>query len=65
VPFIEDWDAQLPLRIDENNWLWKRLLYLYELAAKRCEAFSLSALDLHTNMDLLMSCAAPSACAWI
>lgn len=56
VPFIEDWDRQLPLKLDENNWLWKHLLKFYETAARRLDGIMLlQELDLHTNMDLLMS----------
>jgi len=56
VPFIEDWDKQLPLKLDENNWLWRHVIKLYETAAKRLEGIMLIApLDLHTNMDLLMA----------
>ena len=56
VPFVEDWDRQLPLTLDESHWLWKHLLTMYETAARRLDGIMLlQTLDLHTNMDLLMS----------
>ena len=55
-PFITDWETQLPLKLQNDNPLWLRMLEFYRLAAERLEGkMLLSPLDLHTNMDLLMA----------
>lgn len=55
-PGVEDWEKSLPLRLDPNNPLWKRMLEFYRRAAQRLEGkMLLCPLDLHTNMDLLMA----------
>ncbi len=56
VRFVDDWDAALPLRIQEDNPLWRRCLALYRRAADRMAGkMVLTMLDLHTNMDLLLA----------
>ena len=60
VPFVEDWDESLPLRIDEANPMWQRVLTLYRRAAEKVAGKMLiSMLDLHTNMDLLAAVRGP------
>ncbi len=54
VPFVEDWEQALPLRLQEAHPLWQRMLALYRRAAERYQGqVLLVAPDLHTNMDLL------------
>jgi 5-methyltetrahydrofolate--homocysteine methyltransferase len=54
VPFVEDWEKALPLRIQEDHPLWQRMLTLCRRAAERMVGKMLvSSLDLHTNMDIL------------
>jgi len=56
VPFVEDWDEALPLRLDEDNPLWRRCLDFYARAAERMAGkMALTMPDLHTNMDLLLA----------
>lgn len=55
-PFVTDWEKDLPLRLQPKNPLWQRMLRFHRLAAERLKGkMVLSPLDLHTNMDLLMS----------
>jgi hypothetical protein len=61
VPFVEDWEQALPLRIQENSPLWQHQLRFYRLAAERLRGkMALSPLDLHTNMDLLSAVRGPA-----
>lgn len=54
VPFVNDWEQHLPLRLKTTHPLWQRLLELYSRAAERFSGkVLLVAPDLHTNMDLL------------
>lgn len=56
VPFVDDWDDHPPLQLDEDNPLWRRMLRFCRRAAERLAGKMLvQHLDLHTNMDLLMS----------
>ena len=56
VPFVEDWDTVLPLRLREDAPLWQRMRKLLQRYADRLAGKMLvMPLDLHTNMDLLMS----------
>lgn len=56
TPFVTDWEQDLPLRLQADNPLWQRMLRFHRLAAERLAGkMVLSPLDLHTNMDLLMS----------
>ncbi len=53
-PFVDDWEKVLPLRLQENNPLWQRMLKFYRKAADRLGGkMLLNHLDLHTNGDLL------------
>ena len=55
-PFVDDWAEAFPLRLREDNPLWRRMLDFYRRAAVRTEGkMLLCPLDLHTNMDLLMA----------
>jgi hypothetical protein len=59
-PFVTDWKAALPLRLQEEHPLWQRLLKLYRCAAERMAGKMLvMPLDLHTNMDLLSAIRSP------
>jgi len=60
VPFVDDWEKILPLRLQEDNPLWQRMLEFYRRAADRMAGkMLLSSLDLHTNMDLLAAVRGP------
>ncbi len=60
VPFVEDWDRAPPLRLRDDDPLWRRMLDLYRRAAERMAGkMLLSPLDLHTNMDLLSAARGP------
>jgi hypothetical protein len=59
-PFVEDWATALPLRLQEDHPLWRRMLDFYRRAAARMQGkMLLQALDLHTNMDLLSAIRGP------
>ena len=59
-PFVDDWESALPIRLQEDNPLWLRMLEFYRHAAERVEGtMLLSSLDLHTNMDLLAAIRGP------
>jgi hypothetical protein len=61
VPFVEDWEKALPLRIREDSPLWRRMLALYRRGAELMAGKMLLApLDLHTNMDLLAAIRGPA-----
>ena len=55
-PFVWDWEKSLPLKIDRQNALWRRMVLLAERA---CERFKGSLLpfnvDYHSNMDILLA----------
>jgi len=60
VPFVDDWEDVLPLRLNEQHPMWQRLMALLHRAAERLEGKMLiRALDLHTNMDLLAAARGP------
>jgi hypothetical protein len=60
VPFVEDWEKALPLKIREDNPLWKRMLEFYRKAvAKMAGKMLVSLPDFHTNMDLLAAIRGP------
>lgn len=60
VPFVEDWEKALPLRLHSEHPLWQRMLEFYRRAARRTAGKMLLApLDLHTNMDLLAAIRGP------
>jgi len=59
-PFVEDWEKVLPLKIQEHNPLWKRLLEFYRRATEKMAGKMLVGLpDFHTNMDLLAALRGP------
>ncbi len=56
VPFVEDWKDVLPLKIQEQDPLWQRMLTYISLMANKAEGNMLiNPIDLHTNMDLLLA----------
>lgn len=60
VPFVEDWESCLPLKIGGDNPLWQRILELYRRASEQMAGkMLLTPLDLHTNMDLLAAIRGP------
>ena len=60
VPFIEDWDCDLPLMLDDDHPLWRRLIEFYHRAGERLAGHMLlSSFDTHTNMDLLAAARGP------
>lgn len=60
VPFVEDWDRDLPLALDEDHPLWRRLVEFYRRASARLGGHMLlSSFDTHTNMDLLAAVRGP------
>ena len=59
-PFVDDWERALPIRLQEDNPLWLRMLAFYRRAAEVVDGrMLLSSLDLHTNMDLLAAIRGP------
>jgi hypothetical protein len=60
IPFVEDWEEALPLRLQEDHPLWLRMLEFHRRAAdKLAGKMLLTPLDLHTNMDLLAAIRGP------
>jgi len=60
VPFVDDWEKALPLRLQANHPLWQRLLALYRRGAERLAGKMLITMpDLHTNMDILAAVRGP------
>ena len=56
VPFVSQWENELPLKIEANNPLWQRMLRYCQIMAKTCKGkIELNPIDLHTNMDLLLA----------
>lgn len=58
LPCITDWETDLPITLDPDNYWWQRMLGFMDALA---EAFSgklvLSHLDLHSNLDTLLAMA--------
>ena len=55
-PFVEDWAESLPLQIQEEHPLWLRMQELCRRAAEKLAGkMPVGSIDLHTNMDILMS----------
>lgn len=53
-PWVEDWEDALPLRLNEQHPLWRRMIEFYRRAAEKMGGkILLSHIDLHTNMDIL------------
>lgn len=60
VPFVEDWEESLPLKIQDDHPLWLRMLEFYRRAAEKMAGkMLLTSPDLHTNMDLLAAVRGP------
>ena len=60
VPFVEDWEEALPLRLGQGNDTWERMLELCRLAGERGEGkFLVGMLDLHSNFDWLAAIRGP------
>lgn len=60
VPYVKDWENSLPLRIQDDNPLWQRMIEFYRKAADRMAGkMLLCSLDLHTNTDLLAAIRGP------
>ena len=55
-PCVEDWDSFLPLRLEEDNYWWRRMR---EFCAALAEGFRgkliVAHLDLHSNVDTLLA----------
>ena len=61
VPFVDDWEAAMPLRIREDNPTWRDFLEYHRIAAEVSEGkFLISQLDIHSNMDALSAIRSPS-----
>lgn len=59
-PAVDRLEDVFDLAIDEENWLWKRLKYVYRRSWERCQGkVLLSTIDLHSNMDLLSAVRGP------
>jgi hypothetical protein len=60
VPFVEDWDEALPLRLGAGNDTWERMLELCRKAGERGEGkFLVGMLDMHSNFDWLAAIRGP------
>lgn len=54
--FIEDWGASLPLCVQEDNPLWRRMqAFIEKCAAAMQGKMIFRAIDLHSNLDLLLA----------
>ncbi|NSW89675.1 MAG: hypothetical protein HPY74_03150 [Firmicutes bacterium] len=61
-PFVEDWKKSLPIKLNKECYIWKRLMKFYEKAFEKLGGkMLLTTLDLHTNMDLLAAIRGPQA----
>lgn len=55
-PCIEDWDTALPLRLDPENYWWKRFLSFLQALREACRGkLLITHVDLHSNMDTLLA----------
>jgi hypothetical protein len=55
-PIIDEWEKSLPIAVQKDNPLWQRMRQFITKCADALEGKSLfNALDLHTNMDLLLA----------
>ena len=60
VPFVENWEDVLPLKLDANNPWWQKMLSFMRTAAKASEGkYLVGMLDLHSNLDALASIREP------
>ena len=56
VPFVEDWDAAMPLGIDEANPWWQKLMALTRALAEVSDGkWLVGQMDIHSNMDALLA----------
>ncbi len=56
VPFVENWEEVLPLRLDPENPWWKKMLEFMRVAGDASEGkFLVGMLDMHSNVDALAS----------
>jgi len=59
-PIVDNWEDSLPIKLDDANPLWQRLLEFYRRAVdKMAGKMLLVPPDLHTNMDLLSALRGP------
>ena len=55
-PFVDDWEAEFPLGVREDNHLWLRMQALMDKCAEAMQGKMLFyAIDLHSNLDLLLA----------
>jgi hypothetical protein len=55
-PFVDNWEEALPIAVQEDHPLWKRMqLFIQKCADAMAGKMLFNALDLHTNMDLLLA----------
>jgi hypothetical protein len=60
VPCVDDWEAALPIRLDQAHPLFRRMMALYARAADLIAGKMVAGmLDLHTNMDLVAALRGP------
>ncbi|MCE5326049.1 MAG: hypothetical protein LLG01_06505 [Planctomycetaceae bacterium] len=60
VPFVEDWNDVLPLKLGHGNNSWDRMLELCRKAAARgAGKFLVGMLDMHSNFDWLAAIRGP------
>lgn len=56
VPCLDDWEEALPLRLDPENYWWRRMLgFCTALAAAAQGKMIIAHLDLHSNLDALLA----------
>jgi len=56
VPFVENWEDVLPLRVDEHNDWWRRMLDFCRALRTACAGkMAVAHLDLHSNLDALLA----------
>ena len=55
-PFVDDWEAIMPIRVQEDHPLWLRMQTLMDKAAAAMDGKMLfSPVDTHSNMDMLLA----------
>jgi len=60
VPYVENWEEALPLRLDPDNAWWRKMLEFMRTAGEASEGkFLVGMLDLHSNLDALASIREP------
>lgn len=60
VPIVEDWATAAPIRLDESNRWWRKMLAFLRAAGEASEGkFLVGQLDLHSNLDALASLREP------